>query len=132
MAPFSLKPETLRLYVERVRPYLIQRAVSGQVVTYGTVAADLGLSLEASGEVLGAVSESELQAGRPMLSAIVVAAESEFPSSGFFGLSGVQDDLRRRDPNERVTRHVSEGRRRFAKLEQARVFFHWWEHRIES
>jgi hypothetical protein len=49
------------------------------------------------GKVLGEISEDELAAGRPMLSAIVVSKDSMMPGKGFFNLG---EELRQTRPGE--------------------------------
>ncbi len=128
----SLKQETLKRFFAQVRPYLVSLAKAGNTIPYGALGSEFRLSRQNIGEITGAISEAEHQEGHPRLSAIVVAKATGLPGSGFFGLSGVPSELRWQGQGERVTCEVAEGRKRFARLQQARVFYYWWEHRTES
>lgn len=131
MTPFQLKESTIVKAIPVVRSYLIAKARTGELVGYG-LAKELHLPLQGCPQILGRVSEIEHKEGRPLLSAIVVGKNSGLPGQRFFGLPGIPEGLQWRGPDEQVSDDVLEGRRRFAKLEQARVFHYWWEHRAES
>ena len=71
---------------------LITAARYGGTTTYQAVAGIIGLPLTGNymgkevGQILGEISEDELNQGRPMLSAVVVGV-SGLPGSGFFELA---------------------------------------------
>lgn len=71
---------------------LVRAAQYRGLTTYQDVAVILALPLTGSymgsetGHILGEISEDEVQAGRPMLSAVAVAVSGK-PGPGFFGLA---------------------------------------------
>jgi hypothetical protein len=80
--------------MDTLRQKLIAAARAGRTLHYEDIAPDLGLNLDLEadraecGRLLGEVSKSEVAAGRPMLSAIVVhKGGDEIPGDGFFKLA---------------------------------------------
>jgi hypothetical protein len=71
---------------------LIEVAREGQTTNYAEIAPLANLHMDrqadrtAMGEILGAISTREHDYGRPLLSAVVVLAESGCPGKGFFTL----------------------------------------------
>lgn len=71
---------------------LVGAARAGEFVHYAELAKVLGIDIETAhfgvhvGKVLGQISEDEIAAGRPMLSAIVVSRDTMLPGHGFFRL----------------------------------------------
>ena len=71
---------------------LVKAARAGEFVHYGELAKVLGIDLDNPhfgaqvGKVLGQISEDEVAAGRPMISAIVVSKDTMLPGGGFFKL----------------------------------------------
>ena len=123
----SLKEDTLHRFVDVVRPYLVDQAKAGNTVTYGKLASACRLPKQRTPDIIGAVSEYEDEHHRPLLSAIVVNGSTQLPGAGFFGLPGIPEILRWRR-GERVMPAVTQGRKRFARFEQACVFYYWWVH----
>ena len=82
---------------------LVKAARAGEFVHYGELAKMLGIDMDNPhfgaqvGKVLGQISEDEVAAGRPMISAIVVSRDTMLPGSGFFKLG---QELHRTDPGE--------------------------------
>jgi hypothetical protein len=76
----------------RVLAELVRAAEYRGVTTYQDIAVIMGLPLKGShmaaevGHILGEVSEDEVRAGRPMLSAVVVNIGGK-PGPGFFALA---------------------------------------------
>jgi hypothetical protein len=76
----------------RVREELVRAAECGELTTYGKLAEIMGLPARGNhmsretGHLLGEISEDEVQAGRPMLSALVVTVAGK-PGSGFINLA---------------------------------------------
>jgi hypothetical protein len=68
-------------------------ARNGALITYGEIAPLADLNMESQGdrtkmgELLGEISTYEHEHGRPMLSAVVVLAESGSPGKGFYNLA---------------------------------------------
>ena len=85
---------------------LIRAARYRGTVTYQELADLVGLPLRGShmgselGGYLGAISEGEAQAGRPMLSAITVTVDGK-PGGGFFGLAQQMGRLTSEHPADR-------------------------------
>ena len=71
---------------------LVQAARAREFVHYGELAKMLGIDMDNPhfgaqvGKVLGHISEDEVAAGRPMISAIVVSRDTMLPGYGFFTL----------------------------------------------
>ena len=82
---------------------LVKAARAGEFVHYGELAKMLGIDMDNPhfgaqvGKVLGQISEDEVAAGRPMISAIVVSKDTMLPGAGFFKLG---QELHRTDPGE--------------------------------
>lgn len=82
---------------------LVQAARSREFVHYGELAKMLGIDTDDPyfgarvGKVLGRISEDEIAAGRPIISAIVVSKDTMLPGSGFFNLG---QELRQTLPSE--------------------------------
>jgi hypothetical protein len=76
----------------RVRAELVHAAEYRGVTTYQDLAVIMGLPLQGShmgketGHVLGEISEDEVNAGRPMLSALAVSVSGK-AGPGFFALA---------------------------------------------
>ena len=71
---------------------LVQAARAQELVHYGELAKMLGIDMDDPyfgarvGKVLGRISEDEIAAGRPLISAIVVSKDTMLPGHGFFNL----------------------------------------------
>jgi len=82
---------------------LVQAARAREFVHYGPLAKLLGIDMDNPhfaaqvGRVLGEISEDEVAAGRPMISAIVVSRDTMLPGHGFFKLG---QELDRVEPGE--------------------------------
>ena len=82
---------------------LVKAARAGEFVHYGELAKMLGIDMDNPhfgaqvGKVLGEISEDEVAAGRPMISAIVVSKDTMLPGTGIFKLG---QELHRADPGE--------------------------------
>ena len=82
---------------------LVKAARAGEFVHYGELAKMLGIDMDDPyfgarvGRVLGRISEDEVAAGRPMISAIVVSKDTMLPGHGFFNLG---QELRQTLPGE--------------------------------
>ena len=82
---------------------LVQAARAREVVHYGELAKLLSIDMDNPhfgaqvGKVLGRISEDEVAAGRPMISAIVVSKDTMLPGGGFFKLG---HELRQTRPGE--------------------------------
>jgi hypothetical protein len=69
---------------------LKETARAGRLITYGEVAPLANLHLESQGDrnrlaqLLGEISQHEHSQGHPMLSAVVVVADTQIPGKGFF------------------------------------------------
>ena len=82
---------------------LVQGARARGFVHYGELAKMLGIDMDNPhfgalvGKVLGQISEDEVAAGRPMISAIVVSKDDMLPGHGFFTLG---QELHKVNPGE--------------------------------
>ena len=81
-------PHELREYSEKARPILIGIARRRTLITYDSLMYKLGSGpgREYSGEVARKLSEDELEAGHPKLSAVVVRSDTKMVGGGFLGL----------------------------------------------
>src|SRR5439155_17691924 len=78
--------------LDAVRAFLVTAARTGTTVTYGEVATVPGTDLEPSGPrslaaILRAISTSEDEAGRGLLTVVVVRRRTGLPGEGFFRLA---------------------------------------------
>lgn len=113
----------------RLRQRLIEVARRRGFVSYGEVAAWLGIDTEVHRldhctelfEALGEVSAHEVKQGRPMLSVVVGHADDKMPGSGFFGLA--RDLGLLRPGQDQIEFYVHE---------LDRVWDHWSEERSKS
>jgi len=81
---------------------LIRVARARKTITYGELGyGKLGISeewlLPKIGWIVGACSEYEFVEGHPLLSSVVVSAETNMPGKGYWGLPGIPNHLRRRE-----------------------------------
>lgn len=99
---------------------LTDAARNERTVTYSDAAPIVGLTMRSPhhrkvlGQILGAISEAEVAAGRPMLSSIVVYKGAKGMGQGFYQLG---EELRHKA--------VGEDEGDFAKRELMRTFEHW-------
>jgi len=100
---------------------MVQAARYGGITTYQAIAQIMNLPLTGShmgrevGHVVGAISEDELNNGRPMLSAIVVSVSGR-PGPGFFALA--------RDLGK-LKEDSKEAEERFWEMERAAIYKTW-------
>ena len=72
---------------------LLRVARSGQVVNYSDVAPLAGLNMDSPqdrnqiADILDAISRAEHDAGKPLLSAVVIRRDKNMPGTGFFTLA---------------------------------------------
>ena len=97
----------------QVRQILEATAATRAIITYGALASRVNLDLEdpaarnALSEVLRDTSEEEIAAHRPMISCLVVQAESQVPGAGFFALGQLRGQvLPGEDPDEFAFRQM--------------------------
>jgi hypothetical protein len=106
-----------------IRDRLILAARRREHVYYSDLAQATGREMKGPhwavhlGKILGRISSDETEAGRPMLSAIVVSRETKLPGEGFFKL-GVE--LHRVDENE--------DEEAFARRQMERVYDYFANH----
>ena len=105
---------------QAIRAKLIQAAERGELVYYSDLALATGREMKGPhwavhlGRILGQISAEEVEAGRPMLSAIVVSRDSKLPGEGFFNLG---QELHRVD--------AGEDEAAFAGRQMRRVYEYW-------
>jgi len=121
-----LQPDSLREYVERARPILIEVARRRTVITYAELMNRLGGPGRAYiGEVIGRISEIELQAGRPKLSAVVVRSDTRTVGGGFFGFPDTPQAIRRSRPEEWQNPYLTETDREYWHNQLQEVYRYW-------
>ena len=78
---------------QQIYDRLKEVASNGELITYGAIAPLANLDMENPddrnkiSQILGDISTYEHEQGRPMLSAIVVLAETGYPGDGFYTLA---------------------------------------------
>ncbi|HWP91546.1 MAG TPA: hypothetical protein VNN20_05050 [Thermodesulfobacteriota bacterium] len=90
--PFGIDRETWNQTVLEIRNILRDRARKRQLITYSELAEKLThVTIEPPYHplywMLGEISTTEHNAGRPLLSAIVVRRDDNMPGNGFFELA---------------------------------------------
>lgn len=95
-----IKLEDFKRLVKTTYLQLAERAKKGKTIFYSELEVFDGLkstfgdgSARVIGFVVGACSETELQNGRPPISAIVVEKDTGTPGYGFYGLTGVPQHI---------------------------------------
>ena len=93
----QLRPYQLDEYIEKARSILVKTARSQTLITYDTLMykLNLGPGRKVCGEIVRKVSEVELSAGRPKLSAVVVRSDTRMVGGGFFGLPNTPESVKR-------------------------------------
>jgi len=98
---------------------LLDTAKSGRTVTYGEIAPMVRLDMALAddrnqmADILREIAIHEHQAGRPLLTAVVVHAQDQQPGKGFFTLA---KDLSLMHGSDQTT---------YFAMELGRVFDHW-------
>jgi hypothetical protein len=98
---------------------LIRAAQYRGTTTYQDIAVIMGITVTGSlmgketGHILGEISEDEVDAGRPMLSAVAVSVR-RIPSEGFYSLARDLDLLKR-----------GQDERRFWQQQRDRIYETW-------
>lgn len=124
-----LLPETLKAYVERARPILIEVAKRQRRINYTDLMRRLGGPGRAYiGEVVGGISETEYRNERPKLSAVVVNATTGMVGGGFFGLPGTPENVRRSTRDEWQDFKLSKADQEYWRGELGKVYDYWREH----
>lgn len=78
---------------DALRNRLIEAARNGRLLRYGEIAPAMGLRMDDPndrgdlGRMLDAINQYENDANRPLLSAVVVGAETGMPGAGFFPMA---------------------------------------------
>ena len=126
----SLWPDTLRSYVERARPILIEIARQETVITYGELLDRMGggPGRRYIGEVIGQISEEEMATGHPKLSAVVVRSDSRRVGGGFFGLPDTPQAIIRSSPEEWQDPFLSAADYEYWQDQLQEVYRYWREH----
>lgn len=127
-----------------VRKRLIEVAKGGETITYGELMEEFGIPRGhpkpgiGIGPVVGGISDYEYSKGRPLVSAVVVRANSGteicsqgHPGGGFFGLNGIPVHLER-PPSARRNASLTTDEQRFVKEEQEKVWDYWKTHNDED
>ena len=102
-----------------LRERLIEAAQNERLLRYGGIAPSLGLDMSQVadrreiGQMLDAINRVEHDAGRPLLSAVVVQTETNMPGEGFFPMA------------ERLGYEVGDDWQAFWAQEVARVYSYW-------
>jgi len=120
-----------------VRQKLIDVAKRGGTITYGELMKEFGIPRGhrkpgvGIGHVVGEISEHEHSQGRPLISAIVVRANSGtaicpkgVPGGGFFGLPGIPSRLARSE-SDWANPQLTKEEQKFLLAEQHRVWQYW-------
>ena len=112
----SLRPETLKKYIELARPILIEVARERELITYNELGEKMGGPGRGYiGEILKQVCLKEHRNNRPLLSALVVHKNDRLPGNGFFRLSVMPETIR----------NGSREKRKFWENERKNIYEHW-------
>lgn len=112
----------LDIDIDHLRNYLVEVARRKDVVTYGQLAHDFGYTIGSTydatqwGSLLGHLSTVENDAGRPLLSVIVVNKQDNLPSGGFWDMAQNVGRYGGLTPEDRVA---------FAINEMKNVYRYW-------
>jgi hypothetical protein len=120
-------PHELREYSEKARPILIGIARQRTLITYDSLMYKLGSGpgREYSGEVVRRVSEEELKAGHPKLSAVVVRSDTRMVGGGFLGLPGTPELVKRSRLSEWTDAELNVDDQKYWHSELRRVYDYW-------
>lgn len=126
----SLLPDTLRYYVERARPILIEVTRQRTVITYGDLIDRMGGGPGRGyiAEVLDQISRTECNERRPKLSAVVVRSDTGMVGGGFFGLPQTPAAIRRLTREEWQNPHLSEADYQYWQNQLQEVYRYWQQH----
>ena len=126
-----------------VRKKLIEVAKNGETITYGALMKEFGIPRGHQKPEIGiagavdAINGYERAKGHPLLSAIVVRANSKtkicpkgHPGGGFFGLEGIPGHLKRFKDHTKAT--LTTGEKEFVREEQEKVWSYWKTHDDED
>ena len=111
---------------DTLRQILIEAAKDEKLLHYGELAPLFGLDMGQAadrgeiGRILDAVNRVEHDAGRPLLSAVVVQVSTNLPGAGFFLMA------------KRLSYEVGQDRQAFWVHELNRVYKYWAERRTPS
>ena len=116
----QLRPETLKRYVERARPILIEVAKGKRgdgSITYKDLMDEMGGPGRGYiGEVLEEICQEEARHARPLLGALVVHTVDLVPGNGFWKLSIVRKHISHTSRQEKID---------FWEKERRKVYKHW-------
>jgi len=126
--------EEYRDLVEKAYPLLIDKARKGGFITYGEVGGKIGLYVSSDyfqlkiGFVVGACSQYESIEERPLISAIVVNDQTNYPGRGFWGLSTIPARIRLNTQYSDIESGIkmTDEMLRFWTDEVKRIF-EWWK-----
>ena len=124
-----LRTDTLRKYAQRVRPILIEVAQQRKLIYYGDLMYRLGGPGRGYiGAVLDEISETELQAKRPKLSALVIRKDTKKVSGGFFVFKDTPNAIKRTTPEQRQNPHLSAADEQYWRSYLQKVYDYWQAH----
>jgi len=113
----SLRPETLKKYVELARPILIEVAKRENTITYKNLMEKMGGPGRGYiGEILEEICQRERDEKRPLLSALVVHSNDQLPGYAFWKLSFMPEGIRN---------GTKEAKRKFWKQQRSEVWKKW-------
>ena len=78
---------------QAIREELLRVAKNGSYINYSDIAPLAGLNMELAhdrnqiADILDGISQAEHEAGRPLLSAVVIRRDMNMPGHGFFALA---------------------------------------------
>lgn len=124
-----------------VRRKLIEVAKKGETITYGELMREFGIPRGhhkpelGIGSIVGEISNYEHSEGRPLISAIVVRADTKtrayphgHPGGGFMGLDGIPAQLKRRSEASWQDHKLTAEEQEWLIKEQEKVWAYWKTH----
>jgi hypothetical protein len=120
-------------YRDDIRKRLIEVAKKGSKISYKELMDEFCLARGGHpsaknrvGDVVGDISNFEHSNGRPLISSVVVHKNNGYPGSGFFGLDGIPEQLRRTEKSFKNPLSLDD--KKFVQEEQKRVWDWWKKH----
>jgi hypothetical protein len=124
---YNLDQRQLEEYSEKARVILTRIAKQRTLITYDLVMHELGCGpgRKICGAIVRRVSEIELAEGRPKLSAVVIRSDTRMVGSGFFGLPGTPDSVKRFKSEEWQNPQLSLAEQEYWHDELKKVYEYW-------
>lgn len=116
-----LRTETLEKYITLAKDRLVKVAEKGETITYNELVAEIGGPGRGYiGQVLREVCLREHKQGRPLLGALVVHKNSQYPGKGFWKSPPVLESIGKCSMQQKIA---------FWENERQKVYEYWQKHK---